>query len=87
MITERDLILGLFEAVGALARRLTGDTLVVTITDSETGERFPMYVPSSDARWISDANGTRATLKAESGDSEAPQAPTCPKHCHTQSRH
>jgi hypothetical protein len=86
-MTDRDLILGLFEAVGALARRTTGDTLVVTITDSETGERFPMYAPSSDARWLSDANGTRATLKTESGDSEGPQVPSCPEHYHKQSQH
>ena len=75
-ISDRDLIIGLFEAVGALARRITGDTLVVTITDSATGERFPMYSPSSDARWI---NGVCTDVHSEDRE-DPPIRPRSARH-------
>jgi hypothetical protein len=54
MISDRDMIIGLYEAIGALARRTTGETLVVRIIDSDTGETFPMYTPSDRIRWLKD---------------------------------
>lgn len=65
MISDRDLIIGLFEAVGALAERLTGSELEVRIIDSQTGERFWMCTPSDNSRWTSgDGLDTRAVLRA-----------------------
>ena len=54
MVTDRDLIIGLFEAIGRLAKELTGHSLGIKIVDSETGKRFRMRTPTWHSYLISD---------------------------------
>jgi hypothetical protein len=58
MLTERDWIIGIFDAIGALAERLTGERLVVQLTDSE-GKKYRAY-RSSSVSWITIAEAPDA---------------------------
>ena len=49
-LSEKDWIVGIFQAVGALAERLTGEKLVVRLTDSE-GNSYDVYADTSDTKW------------------------------------
>ena len=49
-LSEKDRIVGIFQAVGALAERLTGEKLVVRLTDSE-GNSYDVYADTSDTKW------------------------------------
>jgi len=49
MITERDILIGLFSAVIAIGERLTGQTMTVTVTD-QSGEAFGIG-RSASVRW------------------------------------
>ncbi len=65
MITDRDLIIGLYEAIGRLAHRLTGEYIGVRLVDSSTGKKHRLRTPTYHSYWINDDKGE------SSGDSVA----------------
>ena len=68
MISDRDLIIGLYEALGRLAKRLTGDSIGIRIVDSETGRRARMKTPSRYSYWISDVEAVSSRVPQPSSD-------------------
>jgi len=50
-ITDRDLLFALFDALGALASRLTGERLVVMIPTPD-GELDSVYASTASTRWV-----------------------------------
>jgi hypothetical protein len=73
MISDRDLIVGLYEAIGRLAQRLTGESLRIKIVDSQTGERFRMRTPIHHSCFINDVDAESENA-IHFGVSEAPSA-------------
>lgn len=49
-MTERDLLIGLFNLVGALAERLTGEAFVLAIEDEE-GNQHQVYPSNWRVMW------------------------------------
>jgi hypothetical protein len=52
MIQDRDLLIGIFDAIGALSERLTGDKLIIDFTDTN-GNVTSFYGGSIRTRWQS----------------------------------
>lgn len=65
MISDRDLIIGLYEAIGRLSHRLTGERIRIRIVDSATGKRYLTTTPTSHSSWVvesdkkEESNGTK----------------------------
>lgn len=61
MISDRDLIIGLYEALGRLAKRLTGESIGIRIVDSETGKKFRTRTPTEHSYWVKDDEESAAS--------------------------
>lgn len=64
MISDRELLIGLFNAVGELAERLTGEKLVVRMR-AEDGRLCDVYATSMRAYWT---NNLAARLSQTAAD-------------------
>ena len=63
MFSDREILLALFSAIGALAKRLTGDTLVVKVKDVD-GLPVKFYASPTAASWCGESSNTLANLGA-----------------------
>ena len=61
--SDRDLLVALFNAVGGLANKLTGETLVVTLK-SANGEERRAYYDNGAIEWV--VPGCRPSVPSES---------------------
>jgi hypothetical protein len=73
--SERDLIIATFEAICALAQRITGERLVVNV-GSRVGP-FGLYSSHASTRWISEPSteGGQHMIADLGGFSDTPEKP------------
>ena len=55
MVSDQDLIVSLFNMVGALAERLTGERLVVAVRDSEGNTDYVCASSYPKIQWVQNA--------------------------------
>ena len=82
MISEKALILSLFDAIGALAKRLTGETLEIALFDEEGSHRW--HSPSSlYTRWCKPTEDIVTPVAAQSLCAETLEFPHKPDEFQT----
>ncbi len=77
MLTDREVLNGLFGLVGALAEKLTGEVPVVTF-ETATGEKIACVADRSTVRWVKWSEVHNATVEALRSDRPAASSATNP---------
>ncbi len=74
MIDDRELLVALFNALGALAKRVTGDTMLLCMKDDQ-GSWFHFYPNDSHVTWFN-----QVEVEGRTDSQREPDATHCPLH-------